>query len=93
MKALKPIFFANEESPFWDVDFTVLNTKGKSFHTVEHIKGKVFQEGSAKLLDSYIRKETAKENGSIAFFGDNWVTDAHAAKIHGWDGVCIIEEL
>jgi hypothetical protein len=63
-------------------------------HTIDLKGHKVFIGGCSTYLDSYIREQSPIKKGSIAFFGDNYITDCFAASSYqDWESICIVEEL
>ena len=92
----KPRFFQNEQvTPFHEYDSTHITNKGKSITDGNEIEeGKVYLEGNSRTLYKFLQKTCSKEDVKVAYFGDQYITDAYASSTNeNWDGFAVVEEM
>jgi|LauGreDrversion4_2_1035121.scaffolds.fasta_scaffold19049_8 hypothetical protein len=95
----KPLFFWDQKpSPFFTFDPSKPNLKGITITEPDQMKttpGEIYIEGNSKTLTHYFQRILGIDRElKVAFFGDQYITDAFASSTNpGWDGFAVVEEL
>ena len=77
------------QGPFYEIDLSKKDMKGRAFKTAEEFcavineeNKKVFFEGNATLLTSYFQQALNKKDVRVCYFGDHLFSDVTATNIY-----------
>ena len=93
----KPNFFKGEANMF-ERDASKENKVGARIGSYMDLKedsaNVTYIEGNTNILTEYLKKKYSKQRPIVAFFGDQYTSDAHWGNQNdGWNGIAVIEEI